>query len=161
MGGSDAHGLGWESGNAGGKSQLLGTLCGAETGSGMGLLRGSTVLYPEALVLEGEIYHSVRNSVAGLDTSPGHMALDVVQKVGARGHFLREKHTREYFRKLSFSEVVHVPDTGGSYRDPLEVAKERTDWILENHHPEPLSVNQQSELTRIIEAAERELSKEA
>jgi trimethylamine:corrinoid methyltransferase-like protein len=161
MGGTDAHGLGWESGNAGGKSQLLGTLCGAETGSGMGLLRGSTVLYPEALVLEGEIYHSVRNSVAGLDTSPGHMALDVVQKVGARGHFLREKHTREYFRKLSFSEVVHVPDTGGSYRDPLEVAKERTDWILENHHPEPLSVNQQSELTRIIEAAERELSKEA
>jgi hypothetical protein len=38
------------------------------------------------------------------------------------------------------------------------VARENTDWILENHHPEPLSENQQSELTRIIEAAERELS---
>jgi trimethylamine--corrinoid protein Co-methyltransferase len=160
MGGTDAHELGWESGMAGGKSQLLGALCGAETGSGMGLLRGSTLLYPEALVLEGEIYHSVRNSVAGLDTSPSHNSLDVIQAVGPGGHFLREKHTRDHFRKIRFSEIVYIADTGGSYRDPLEVAKEKTDWILENHHPEPLSENQQSELTRIIEAAEQELSQE-
>ena len=159
-GGSDAHGLGWENGIAGGKSQLLGALCGAETGSGIGLLRGSTLLYPEALVLETEIYKNVRNSAVGVDTSPSQMALDVIQAVGPRGHFLREKHTREHFRKLGFSEIVHVPDTGGSYRDPLEVAREKTNWILENHHPEPLSENQQNELTRIIETAERELSQE-
>ncbi|MBL7161699.1 MAG: trimethylamine methyltransferase family protein [Anaerolineales bacterium] len=160
MGGSDAHELGWESGMAGGKSQLLGALCGAETGAGMGLVRGSTLLYPEALVLETEIYHNVRDSAKGVDTSPDQMALDVIQTVGPRGHFLREKHTREYFRELGFSEVLHIPDTGGSYRDPFEVARERTDWILENHHPEPLSGTQQSELTRIIKAAERELSQE-
>jgi trimethylamine--corrinoid protein Co-methyltransferase len=157
MGGSDAHGLGWENGMAGGKSQLLGALCGAETGSGMGLLRGSTLLYPEALVLDGEIFNNVRNSAAGVDTSPDHMALDIIQTVGPGGHFLREKHTRDYFRKLGFSEIVHVPDTGGSYRDPLEVAKEKTDWILENHHPEPLSELQQREFSRILEAAEKEL----
>ena len=159
MGGTDAHGLGWESSMAGGKSQLLGTLCGAETGSGMGLLRGSTVLYPEALVLEGEIYHSVRNSVAGLDTSPGHMALDIIREVGPRGHFLGEKHTRDYFRNMNFSEIVYIPESDGSYRDPLEVAREKTDWILENHHPEPLSDEQQKELTRIVKAAEKELTK--
>ncbi|MBW8011541.1 MAG: hypothetical protein FVQ83_09935 [Chloroflexi bacterium] len=157
---SDAHGLGWESGMAGGKSHMLSALCGAETGAGMGLLRGSTLLYPEALVLDMDTYHSVRNSVGGLDTNPDQMALDVIQAVGQGGHFLRERHTRDYFRKLNFSEIVYIPETGGSYRDPLEVAKEKTDWILENHHPEPLSDNQQSELTRIIEAAERELSQE-
>ena len=102
----------------------------------------------------------VCNSVAGLDTSPDHMALDVIQAVGPGGHFLGEKHTRDHFRKKSFSEIVYIADTGGNYRDPLEVAKEKTDWILEKHHPEPLSENQQSELTRIIEAAERELSQE-
>jgi trimethylamine--corrinoid protein Co-methyltransferase len=157
MGGSDAHGLGWESSMGGGKSSLLSALCGAETGSGMGLLRGSTLLYPEALVLESELYNSVRDAVAGLNTSPGHMALDVIQTVGPRGHFLGEKHTRDYFRKLGFSEVVHVADTGGSYRDPLEVARERTDWILESHHPEPLGDAQQAEFRRILQAAEREL----
>ncbi len=157
MGGTDAHSLGWQSGAGGGMSSLLGALCGAETGSGVGLLHGSTLLCPEALVLESEIYHSVREAVAGLDTSPDEMALDVIQAVGPRGHFLRERHTRDHFRKLGFSEVVYVPDVGGSYRDPVEVARERTDWILETHHPEPLSENQQSELTRIVEVAEREL----
>jgi trimethylamine--corrinoid protein Co-methyltransferase len=160
MGGTDAHELGWESSMAGGKSQLLGTLCGAETGSGMGLLRGSTLLHPEALVLEGEIYHNVHNSLAGLDTSPGHMALDIIREVGPRGHFLGEKHTRDHFRNMHFSEIVYIPASDGSYQDPLEVAREKTAWILENHHPEPLSETQQSELTHIIGAAERELSQE-
>jgi len=157
-GGSDAHGLGWENGMAGGKSQLLGALCGAETGSGIGLLRGSTLLYPEALVLDTEIFNNVRDSLTEIDTSPDQMALDIIQTVGPRGHFLGEKHTRENFRKFGFSKVVNVPDSSGSYRDPLEVARERTDWILENHHPDPLSKSQQSEITRIIEAAEQELS---
>ncbi len=157
---SDAHGLGWESGMPGGKSHMLNALCGAETGAGMGLVRGSTLLYPEALVLDMDTYHNVRDSVGGLDTSPDQMALDVIQAVGPRAHFLREKHTRDNLRKLNFSEIVYIPKTGGSYQDPLEVAKEKTDWILENHHPEPLSESQQSELTRIIEVAERELSQE-
>jgi hypothetical protein len=56
--------------------------------------------------------------------------------------------------------VVRVPDKGGSYRDPFEVAREKTDWILENHHPEPLSEHQQNELTRIVAAAEKELTQE-
>jgi trimethylamine--corrinoid protein Co-methyltransferase len=158
--GSGSHSLGWETGMGGGTTSLLCALCGAETGSGMGLIRGSTLLYPEALILDRELYHSVRNDAAGLNTSTDHMALDVIQAVGPRGHFLREKHTRDYFHKLEFSEVLRIPGKNSGYRDPFEVARENTDWILENHHPEPLSENQQSELTRIIEAAERELSQE-
>jgi len=158
--GSGSHSLGWETGIGGGKTSLLCALCGAETGSGMGLVRGSTLLFPEALVLDRELYHSVRNDAAGLNTNPDHMALDVIQAVGPRGHYLREKHTREYFHKLEFSEVLRIPDKNGEYRDPFEVAQERTNWILENHHPEPLSEIQQNELTRIIEAAERELCQE-
>jgi len=158
--GSGAHGLGWEHGMGGGNTSFLCALCGAETGSGMGLLRGSTLLYPEALVLDAELYYSVQENAAKLDTSPDYLALDVIQAVGPRGHFLRERHTRDFFRKLGFSEIVHVPDKGGSYRDPLQVAREKTDWILENHHPEPLSEHQQDELTRIVAAAEEELTQE-
>ncbi len=157
--GSDAHSPGWEHGMGGGTTAYICALCGAETGSGMGLLRGSTVLYPEALVLDAELYYSAQENAAKLDTSSDYMAVDVIKNVGPRGHFLRERHTREYFRKLGFSDIVHVPAEMGTYRDPLEVAREKTDWILENHNPEPLSESQQTELSRIVAAAEKELQK--
>lgn len=158
--GSGASDLGWEFASGGGKTSMLCALCGAETGSGMGLLRGSTLLVPEALVLDAELYHDVQADLAEINTSPDYMALDVIDAVGPRGHFLRERHTREYFRKLDFSDVQLVPAKDGEYRDVLEVAREKTDWILENHHPEPLSDEQQKELTKIIKAAEKEMSRE-
>lgn len=155
--GSGAQSLGWEFASGGGKASLLCALCGGETGSGMGLLRGSTLLVPEALVLDAELYHAIRADLAELDTSPDFMALDVIDAVGPRGHFLRERHTREYFRNLDFSEIQYVPAKDGEYRDVLEVAREKTDWILENHHPEPLSDDQKKELSKIVKAAEKEL----
>jgi trimethylamine--corrinoid protein Co-methyltransferase len=153
----DATSLEWESGMNGGVTSLLCALCGAETGSGMGLLQCSTLLYPEALVLDAELYHSTRQNAAKLNTNPEYMSLDVIQAVGPRGHFLREKHTREFYRKLDFSDIVQVPDIAGSYRNPIEVAREKTNWILENHHPQPLSEIQQTELKHILKAAEQEL----
>jgi len=126
----------------------------------MGLLRGSTLLVPEALVLDAELYYAVREDLAELDTSPDYMALDIIDNVGPRGHFLRERHTREHFRKFDFSEVTHVPAKDGEYRDVLETAREKTDWILENHNPEPLSADQQKELSKIVKAAEKELQGE-
>ncbi len=156
--GSDAHTLGWEAGMGGGLTSFLCALCGAETGSGMGLLQGSTLLHPDALVLDAELYRRAQSDAAGLDTSPDHLALDVIHAVGPRGHYLRERHTRDFLRKTDFSDVVHITDEKGGYRDPFLVARQKTDWILENHHPEPLSESQQAELTRILEAAENELT---
>jgi trimethylamine--corrinoid protein Co-methyltransferase len=155
--GGDAPEPGWEMGAMEGVGTLLCVLCGAETGSGMGLLKGSTVLYPEALVLHTDIYHHVRRDLAGLDTSQEEFALDVIKAVGPRGHFLGERHTRDHIGQLEFSDLTAQLREGGGYRDPIEVAREKTDWILENHHPEPLEEAQQAELTRILEAADREL----
>ena len=156
--GGDASAPGWESTMGGGVASLLCALCGAETGSGMGLLEGSTFLYPEGLVLDAELYHTVRANAGGLGTGRDQMALDIIHTVGPRGHFLGQRHTRDFMHKLDFSDVVHIPEPGGRYRDPIEVAREKTDWILKNHHPEPLSEAQQIELTRILKAAEDELA---
>jgi len=52
-----------------------------------------------------------------------------------------------------------VYDNAGGYRDPVEVAREKTNWILENHHPEPLSELQKTELNRILQAAEKKPSR--
>jgi trimethylamine--corrinoid protein Co-methyltransferase len=154
--GGDAPEPGWEMGAMEGVSTMLCVLCGAETGSGMGLLKGSTVLYPEAMVLHTDIYHHIRRDLAGLDTSREELALDVVKAVGPRGHFLRHGHTRDHLRQRWFSDLTAQPIKGGDYRDPIEVAREKTEWILENHHPEPLEEAQQAELTRILQAAGRE-----
>jgi len=140
-----------------GAGVMLCVLCGAETGSGMGLLKGSTVLYPEAMVLDTEIYHDIRENLAGLDINQEELALDVIEAVGPRGHFLSQRHTRRNMRKLGYSELTAQPRAGGGYRDPIEVAREKTDWILENHHPEPLDEAQQAEFKRILQAAEQEL----
>ena len=56
--------------------------------------------------------------------------------------------------------MMHVPAKDGDYRDVLETAREKTDWILENHNPEPLSDEQQKELSKIVKAAEKELKGE-
>ena len=155
--GSDAIKPGWEMSTGVGTTSFLCALCGAETGSGMGLLQGSTLLYPEALVLDAELYHSVRKNVAGLDTIPDSMAIDVIKAVGPRGHYLGQRHTREFMHKLEHSQVVYQPDQVGGYKDAIEVAREKTDWILQNHHPEPLGELEQNELARILSAAEGEL----
>ena len=155
--GTDSLEPGWQSAGESAAGLLLCALCGAETGSGMGLLEGCTVLYPEELVLDTDIYHRVRIDAAGLDTSREALALDVIKAVGPRGHFLGQRHTRDHMRRRQFSDLTAQPKEEGGYRDPVDVAREKTDWILKNHHPEPLEEAQQAELTRILQAAGREL----
>ena len=156
--GTDAPEPGWQSAGESAACLLLCALCGAETGSGMGLLESCTVLYPEELVLDTDIYHRVRVDAAGLDTSREALALDVIKAVGPRGHFLRQRHTRDHMRKRQFSDLTAQSKDEGGYRDPIKVAMEKTDWILKNHFPEPLDEMQQAELGRILQAADQELT---
>ena len=156
--GTEAQTSGWESALGIASNMLLCALCGAETGSGLGLRETCTLLCPEALVLDTDIYHLVRVDAAGLDTSREALALDVIKAVGPRGHFLSQRHTRQHLRQLEFSELTAQPSEGGGYRDPVKVAREKTEWILEHHHPEPLEQAQQAELKRILHAADRELA---
>jgi trimethylamine--corrinoid protein Co-methyltransferase len=154
--GTDAQVPGWQSAAEAASSLLLCALVGAETGSGLGLVESCMLLYPEAILMDADLYHRVRNEAAGLDTSPEAIALDVIKEVGPRGHFLAHRHTRTNLRQRQFSDLTAQPRQGGGYRDPLEVAREKVDWILANHHPKPLEDAQQTELTRILNAADHE-----
>jgi trimethylamine--corrinoid protein Co-methyltransferase len=154
--GTDARVPGWQSA-ASLLGPLLCALCGAETGSGMGLLESCTLLYPEAILLDTDIYHRMRVAAAGMDTSREALALDVIHDVGPRGHFLYQRHTRDHMRRLEFSAIANEPGPDGGYRDPVEVAREKVAWILENHHPQPLEHAQLSEFDHILEVADRAL----
>jgi trimethylamine--corrinoid protein Co-methyltransferase len=155
--GTDAPQPGWQSAAEVASGLMLCALCGAETANGLGLNAACTVLYPEAVILDSDIYHRVRLDLAGLDTSREALALDVIRAVGPRGQFLRQRHTRDNMRRRQFSDLTTQPGTDAS-QDPIEAARERVRWILENHHPEPLEEAQQAELARILRAAEDERS---
>ena len=155
---TDAAVPGWQSAGDAASSLMLCALVGAETGSGLGLLESCRLLYPEAIVLDSDIYHRVRLEAGGLDTSPAALALDVIRDVGPRGHFLKHSHTRNGLRDVSYSELANQPAPHGGYEDPVKLAQARINWILKNHHPEPLAPKQQRELQRILDAAEKEFS---
>lgn len=155
--GTDASEPGWQQAGDAPSSLLLCALAGAETGSGLGLLESCSLLYPEAVILDSDLYHRVRIEAAGLDTSPQALALEVIKEVGPRGLFLKHRHTRENLRALKFSTLTAQSDRSGKMRDPIEVAREKVETIIQSHHPQPLETVQQAELTRILEAADREI----
>jgi len=158
--GTDAMMPGWQSAAEAASSLMLCALAGAETGSGLGLVESCTLLYPEAIVVDSDVYHRVRLEAAGLDTSPEALALDVIKELGPRGLFLKHRHTRENLRERLFSDLTGQTDQSGKVRDPIEVAREKVEDIIQNHHPEPLEDVQKAELTRILAAADREIGGE-
>jgi trimethylamine--corrinoid protein Co-methyltransferase len=158
--GTDGMLPGWETAAEAASSLMLCALAGAETSSGLGLVESCTLLYPEALIVDSDVYHRVRLEAAGLDTSSEALALDVIKEVGPRGLFLKHRHTRENLRERKFSELTGQPDWSGKMRDPVEVAREKVESIIQNHYPEPLEDVQKSELTRILAAADREIGGE-
>jgi trimethylamine--corrinoid protein Co-methyltransferase len=156
--GTDALVPGWQSAAEAAANLLLVALTGADTGAGLGLVQACTLLYPEAIVLDTDIYHQIRVVASMIDTSPEALSLDVIKAVGPRGHFLKHKHTREHIRMLEFSDLSSLPADGGGFQDPVEVARDKVESILRDHHPEPLSEHQQKEIKRILEAAASEVN---
>jgi trimethylamine--corrinoid protein Co-methyltransferase len=149
---------GWQSGSEATSSLMLCALTGAETGSGLGLLESCTLLHPAELVLDSDIYHRIRLEAAGLDTSPAALALDVIRQVGPRGYYLKHRHTRENLHRRVFSELTMQPGQSAGFRDPVDVAEKKVDWILDNHHPDPLDPGRQKELSRILAIADQDFA---
>jgi hypothetical protein len=70
---------------------------------------------------------------------------------------LAQKHTRKHMRGALKRAATHQLDQESKYRDPLEAARGKVAWILDNYQPEPLEEAKQAELARILDAADREL----
>ena len=136
---------------------LLVALAGAEIVTGIGLRDTYTLLYPEAIILDDDLYHRARYSLMDMEVNPETLAVDVIDIVKPGGHFLGQKHTRKHMRTAMVRSVSHQINEKGKYRHPVEYAREKVKWIMDNHHPEPPSENVQDEINRIIANAEKEL----
>jgi len=149
---------GWDSAQGVALALMHCALAGAETGAGLGLRETCTLLTPEALVLDTQLVDLVRVEAAGMDVSREAIAMDVIKEVGPKGHYLSQPHTRENIRKFEFAERGLSLDANENGQSPMKYSQEKTEWILENHHPKPLEENKQSELSKILKAADKELN---
>ena len=157
----------WQLGRDSVYTALMVAQAGADLAEGLGMLRSSTLLVPEQIMFDDEIYHTHRVLTQGIDTSAAGLAVDVIADVGPRGHFLTQKHTRKRVREIWIPELTHPSTTlrtsprpvlgGGPLPDVRERARARFDKILAEHEPEPLEEAVQVELRAIMDAAEREL----
>ncbi len=135
---------------------LLGGLSGSELVTGLGLDRTYTLLYPEGIFLDYELYERARYALLEMEISDETLALGVIADVGPGGHYLAEEHTRRHMRHALKRGLEHDL-VDNRYRDPVEVAREKAAWVSANHHPEPLEAAKARELTRILEAAKAAL----
>lgn len=142
----------WQAASDVAQDPVLGALSGAELVTGLGLDRTYTLLTPEGILLDYELYQRARYAVMALDVDDETLALDVIADVGPGGHYLAELHTRKHM-KTSLVRGLEHDLVSNKYRDPIEVARERALWIRANHRPEPLEAAKQAELGRILEAA--------
>jgi trimethylamine--corrinoid protein Co-methyltransferase len=157
--GTDARAAGvWQSAAEVSLDPFMVGLTGSEIVTGMGLAETYTLLYPEQLIMDSDLYHRARYYLMDMEVSPETLALDTINAVGPAGHFLAQKHTRKYMRNAMTRAITHQVGPDGKYREPHEVACEKLSWILKNHQPEPLEEAKQAELARILAAADREMN---
>jgi trimethylamine--corrinoid protein Co-methyltransferase len=139
-------------------SALLGALVGAELSVGLGMLKATTVLLPEQIIFDDEIYHTHRLLAQGLNTGLEGLALDVISSVGPRGHYLAHRHTRDHIGERWIPQLSHprfsLPEQPST--DIRQRAREKLEEILAEHLPEPLEQVAQAELLVILQAAQGE-----
>jgi trimethylamine--corrinoid protein Co-methyltransferase len=150
----------WQLGRDSVYTALMAALAGADLAEGLGMVRASTLLVPEQIIFDDEIYHTHRVLVEGVATGVDDLALDVIADVGPGGHFLAQRHTRNYCPQIWIPELTHPrksPD-GPAAPDIRLRAREKLDKILAEHTPKPLEKAAMVELRALIEAAEQELA---
>jgi trimethylamine--corrinoid protein Co-methyltransferase len=158
--GTDAHEPGtWQGAGEVALDPYLAALAGADIVTGMGLSETYTLLYPEQIIMDDDLYQRARYQLMSLDVNKETLALDTVHAVGPGGHYLGQRHTRNHIRESLVRGITHQIGEDGKYRDPRQVAIDKVDWIRKNHQPEPLETAKQAELKRILAAADKEIRK--
>jgi trimethylamine--corrinoid protein Co-methyltransferase len=160
-GGSDAPDpKGWNVGKDDAIDAFFSCATGPDMAPGLGLLEGYTLLYPEKLLLDDEIYQSLKFMTEGFHLSDEALAIDEIMQVGPGGHFLDRDSTLKNIRNLWQPGISHQWSAEKQdFFDPQEAALEKTKWILKDHKPKPLDEKAANELKRIIKTAEDDLVK--
>lgn len=159
FGGSDLqHPQNWSVGKSDAIDAFFVCAAGADMLPSFGLLEAYTLLHPDKLLFDDDIFQAVKTMSEGLCINSDTLAVEEIMAVGSGGHFLDREFTLNNLRQLWQPGIIQDWSAENQdFRDPLESAARKTRWIIDNHQPRPLDANAATELKRIIRSAEGEL----
>lgn len=134
-------------------------LSGANLVHDVGYIDHGTNASLESLVLNQEMIGMVKQFGKGINTDDEHLALDLIEKQGPGGEYVTTDHTfehwKEWFRpKLQDRSDYETWVKNGS-KTMGDRVKERTQYLLDNHKPEPLEDGLKKELRKVCEDADK------
>ena len=124
--------------------------------SGLGGLDQAKGAALEQVVIDSDVWESIRGLRKDVSFDEDHFAVDLIEKVGPGGTFLSEPHTLRNMRKELFipdSEKASLYDSycfGVGNKDIVEQAKKRARRILAEHKPEPLDGDVNSAIDAVM-----------
>ncbi len=132
---------------------MIPALAGANMIYGVGMLDSALTWDYASAYLQNEFIEMVLRVLNGITVSEESLAMDVIKDVGPAGEFITHDHTFQNFRKLSHPELMNRNsreswEADGS-PDIVELAYQKSQYILDNYKPVPRSENVQKELDRI------------
>lgn len=110
------------------------------------------------VVLGDDIAGWIKAFTAPVEINDETLALDVIDKVGPGGLFLKHRHTRQHardrFQPKLFDRSFHEDWARRGAKDTTTVAAERVDELLAEHRPQPLSSTSQAAIQEVLRKAE-------
>jgi trimethylamine--corrinoid protein Co-methyltransferase len=153
-----------------GYEKSMGTVISAISGGNLHIFQGGTmaelVYDPVLSILDDDIAGWVGRLMQGIDVNADTLAIDLINDVGpVPGHFLNTAHTRKHWRDEHFFTKAADQEAYPTWlemgkKDALALAQERMDDILTNHHPEPLTDDQERAVARMLTDAREHYRKE-
>lgn len=150
----------WQAGYENIYSHFLAVMAGADMSFGpSGMYEAVSLLDHPRILFDREILHVIDGVTDGIEVNPKTLSFDMIKELGHKGNYMSHKETAKAYRTLWRHDSILYEDgkpEGRKWRDPVDVAREAIGWVLENHHPDPLSEDVSAELRKIVEAADQD-----
>jgi trimethylamine--corrinoid protein Co-methyltransferase len=165
--GSNAKVPGVQSALENGIMAMISTITGQEVSNGIGMLDCSTVLSYEQMIIDNDIVGRALTCGREIPTTNEALHLDMIKEAGIlgigpkKGSFLGERATmmeaRTFFQSSIFTSEPFGQWVEKGKKDELVLAKEKADWILQNHEPVMLDRDILKRLDEMVKEASKTL----
>jgi trimethylamine--corrinoid protein Co-methyltransferase len=152
----------WQAGYENFYSHFLAVMAGADMSFGpSGMYEAVSLLDHPRILFDREILQVIDEITDGMEVNSKTLSFDMIKKLKQTGSYIGHKETIKAYRSIWRKESILYVDgkaEGRKWRDPVDVAREATRWILENHKPEPLPEDVKQEVRKIVAAADKDKS---